>query len=365
EIVLYPPMQRPFVQDAWYERVQHLLRMLEPRLSTDGWTLFWGALSREFVDKTLTVFLALICVACFDALSDGTRPTLEQRIRVDALSILCFTIIYGAYLCFARIFRPTIKFTGGVHAVDWLTYPSIIALLYFPLILAIVAFFFQTLDQSDEYGRQVESSRLRRRALVRRYLTRDSWRFFGDQINDQVTLGKKLYGLIGGVAAWPLSKITGLHTVDFGLTYAGAALALVGYSFYQNRQIIESIKRLNADALVLRNWFDIRPPPKATEAALKVFARRLGGVSSAEYIDPSLAYIVVELDQRSVVISKGENSKQPQIFVVGLAHSGKLMDSAAQALISTIVLEIRPQVVFAICSDATDPSLLPWINKVW
>ncbi len=365
EAVLYPPMGRSFVMGDWYQATRHWLEFLGPRLSTDTSVLLWGEMTREFIDKTITLLIALICVTFYAVPRQQVQSTPFQRIQVDAVSILGFVGVYGIYLCFGRVFKPRIMFTGGEHSVDWLTYPPIIGLLYFPLVLAVLVFCFGTLDQNSIYSRRIEAFRLRRQFLVTLFLADKGWQFLEGEINSRWTEAKKLYGLMAGVLTWPLTKLAGVPDLNTGLTYAGGALALVGYYFYQNNQIVTIYQKFHSSIKSLQDWFSIRntSDSKGSNTILQQLTHQFGGAAGPTFHDPSLLYVTAETTKLDTTGARSGRSERRSTIIVALCGGNAILTTKAREQLQRAIDAIRPNVVWLLCGNAGDPGFLSWIGE--
>jgi len=356
-------MGRPFVRGVWYVATQGWLQIHLPLISSDHWTLLFGALSREFLDKTITLGFAIFCVAFFSVPPRRFSSSPIQRIQTDVASLLSFIATYAVYLCFARIYRPAIRFTGGTTSVEWLTYPTIIGLLYFPLLLAVVSFLFATPAQGTSYGRRVEASRFRRRATFIRLLSKKPWEFLRDEVNQEVAVGKRLYGLAAGVAAWPITKASGLLNVDFGLTYVGGVTAAICYYFYQNHQFVNTTQKFNAGTQTLLDWRSIGRTPAKDGSTLDLIARQFGGTCSRKFWSSSLVYVVLETTKTSV--AKGDDTVNANSVLVALSIDQQGLPPEGREAIETAVREFPPDLIFLLHPNARSPALVSWMTAFW
>ena len=225
KLVLYPQLGRPFVYGPLYVNTHAKLQSLFGAATPDVFTLAAVDLFRDFADKLVVVPIAMLLVMLtrlVPTFAHRSLPTTRtERLQTDVASIFVFGIAYSAFIFLAQMTRPTISIPGAAHEIAWLGNPTMVLLLYAPLVIAILAFRFLTYRTTDELPRRLHALYRRRREATRQLFEAGGRR-------TAVLRSAVTHALGTGVSMWPLR-----HVIDplFGVPVALGAIivALSGY----------------------------------------------------------------------------------------------------------------------------------------
>ncbi len=269
KLVLYPQLGRPFIYGPLYVNTHAKLQGLLGSATPEVLTLAVVDLFRDLADKLVVVPVAMLLVLLTRLAATFARKSLPTtsaaRLQTDVASIFVFGVAYSAFIFLAQMTRPTIFIPGSAHEVAWLGNPSMVLLLYAPLVIAILAFRFLTYRAADELPRRLHALCRRRREATRQLLDAGGRR-------TAVLRSTVTHALGTGVSMWPLR-----HVIDplFGIPVALGAItvALTGYLviarfFYailhSTMQRLETVQR----------WLEVRSEA-STSAELVGLMQRL------------------------------------------------------------------------------------------
>lgn len=225
KLILYPELGRPFIYGPLYASTHAMLQDIFGPAMPEVVTLIAVDLTRDLTDKLIVVPMAMALVALTQiAPTFGQTSALVARARLvqtDVSSIFIFGVMYSAFILLAQWTKPLISITGSQHEFAWLSHPAMVALLYAPLVVALLAFRFLTFRSFDPMARRIHAL-CRERRTIRRKLFEAGGRLMSF-VRSFVP-----QALGTGVSIWPLR-----HIIDpmFGVPLALGAItvALAGY----------------------------------------------------------------------------------------------------------------------------------------
>lgn len=243
-------------------------------------------LYRDLLDKGITAAIALVIVQGIGFIqrpffpSGPVRVGRLERLKTDAESILVFVLTQFVYLLIARATVSEIHLPGAATPILWLRDPKIISLLYGPIVLAVLAFIFLTLDGSSRVGSAIESARRTRSHLYscfRRlpaispeaHARLDLLRFFNL---------KSIYGILLLIVVWPYRNDFGaLGPVISAALYFGGAAVVSGLFFQEMRNFRKRYLAAFRWLETLHGWLSIRRQTQLPMDLLKIVAEIFQG----------------------------------------------------------------------------------------
>lgn len=235
KLVLYPELERPFIYGPLYVSIHAALQDLFGSAVPDVLTLTAVDLTRDLTDKLIVVPVAMALVA-----STRIAPTFGQasaliararRVQTDIASIFIFGVTYSAFIFLAQMMKPSISIAGSGHEIAWLGNPKMVAMLYVPLVIAILAFRFLTFRASDSMARRLHVLCVDRRIVRRKIIEAGGrWTSFARSF--------VLQALGTGVTLWPLR-----HIIDpvFGVPLALGAIVLALTAYFVVARVFYSM----------------------------------------------------------------------------------------------------------------------------
>jgi hypothetical protein len=209
------------------------------------------------IDKSVSLLLALGLVQAIGLVpavhtkADRTFPApLGQRLKVGADSIICFAIIYAAYLLACKWILRDVHFPGSPPGsrIDNFAKPAAV-LLFLPFIVACVAFVFGTLKSGRGPDARIEASRLNRSNVYDRIRKPKSWaRSYIEKSEFLSQLQKKsVYGVITSLFAWPakdkLDKLPIHLPISWSWITFFAMVAVSSVFFVDRRETLSSLRK--------------------------------------------------------------------------------------------------------------------------
>jgi SAM-dependent methyltransferase len=252
-------------------------------LNAEVVALFLGDLIRELTDKALLVLLALIFVKFMGFIPDTLEPDAESsqmsnqaRFSTDAFSILIFTFTCAVYLLAARIFTPTIIIRPQVarFSIYWLREPQVLALLFAPVVLSIIAFLLLSYGPDSIAGRRLDAKRRRRESLYHSLTspTKFSPDILATSEVFRLLKADGVYGLLFTVLLWPSKESVLGGTVNSILIYFGVMAAFAGVFFFHRREFSRSFGRAYQLLTTLHGWLVLRDSKVNSSHVFTMFA---------------------------------------------------------------------------------------------
>lgn len=265
KLILYPELDRPFIYGSLYTSAHATLQRILGTVPPEVLTLTAVDLYRDLADKLIVVPIAMLLVALtriaptFGRTSLPTTPA--ERLQTDVSSILIFAVTYSAFIFLAQMTRPIISIPGSTREIAWLGNPMMVALLYAPLVLAVLAFVFLTFRASDPMARRLHALGHQRRDVARQLFEAGGrWTSFVRSAATQA-LGT-------GVSIWPLR-----HVIDltFGLPIALGVITtvLVGYLVLA-RVFYAMLQRAMQKVEIVHRWLEVGSEPPASAALVRL-----------------------------------------------------------------------------------------------
>jgi hypothetical protein len=369
-LILYPPMNHPFTHGSAYDLIRHFSIFAgsggETRL------MFTGDLLRDLIDKALGVAGALFWILLIPVVPLGLHaPRGFEKYRSDVVSIFAFAIVYSLYLTAARFAKPVIQFLPGDHPIEWLHYPLVIAWLYVPIGLALIAYLLMSFDSADVYGRHINAQRAARQRLYRELAPPTPWIFARNELDLRFSQGRRVYGLILSIAFWPIGKefTTLIATaVYFGVVF----YALLAFSI-QNRKFVDRYIDAREHIAALHRWMDVTAIKPAAEFLALLVDRIAGGLSESAGKVRILGQLVYQL----VYVPRETGGRNPRTMSLAAATGGKVVLIAAvtgdkiigesvRRDVDQLLESIKPDAVHlvSLTSGADDPALGKWLSSV-
>jgi hypothetical protein len=261
KIILYPRLGLPLdLNRQYYRAALEMARTYDvpfPAVSS----LFAGDLIREFVDKSLTVAVALAFVIVFGFIPSGAErddflsrdSRLREQLKVSALSLFTFTIVYAFFLFAARLATPQITYPEASRSIFWLQDRTVVMLLYSPLLAVLTAFALGSFDSTSRLGRWLNTERRRRTEMYRRMSFR-AGEFEWSELS-KVIKRDSVYGLLAAILLWRQQLSSTGSAVSVLYFIVAAVFATV--FFRERRQFAFRWYRAKADLEALHNWLEI------------------------------------------------------------------------------------------------------------
>jgi SAM-dependent methyltransferase len=258
KLILYPQLGRPFIFGAFYLQTQAQLDTALGLVTPHVVTLTLADLVRDLADKAIVVPAAVLLIGlCRIATTlRGTTAAagLLERLRTDFVSIFVFVVVYSAYILLAQLMRPVISLSGGVREVAWLRSPEIVAMLYAPLVIAVLVFVFMTYRGSDAIARRIDSWR-----QFRGYVFRTL--FGGGDGSSSLSRYQGLQPLSIGVSLWSLRSVIDER---FGVPLALIAIFIAIATYVMvARLAYPRLRTAMEGTLTLHRWLALDRMPKA------------------------------------------------------------------------------------------------------
>jgi hypothetical protein len=370
KLVLYPEMGRSFIHSQFEIATQNFLRGELGYNPQPVLVLFLTDLQRDVLDKVIGVSIAgvLAWITCSRAFPAGqpSSHSMSQRIRTDYLSILLFVAIYSAYLALARLLTPVIIFGGGQTELSWLESPNVIAILFAPVLLALLVFLFGTYRSDRPSDCQIDLNRqMRRQAL--RALNRPP---APQQATGQLTIAQRIsvagsttsrFGLEPLALAasfWPARNAFGSDAVMIGaIAAAGIAVAAFVLSV---RRALPRLERTMNNLATLRSWLKVGNPPHETADVLGLLSRAL----RENVFVPEQQ--VSRVGPVTCVFGFEDRRGQEHPSLIGVIDSPAGLDLTAAETIRTLVarLGVRQVILATTTSRILDPEVAGVLQRI-
>jgi len=291
KLVLYPKMGLALhTNQKVYLCLIEFVKNKTSLVGADVIALFGGDLIRELADKTLLVLLALIFVKFMGFIPDTLESKAElsqtsgrARFRTDAVSILIFAFTYAIYLLAARIRVPEINIRNAPYWIYWLREPQVLALLYAPIVLAIIAFLLLSYGSESRTGRRLDAERRKRSALYKALISpaRFSPATLASSEVFHLLKADGVYGLLFTVLLWPSQIPTNRPdaaakesvvggSVNSILIYFGVMAVFAGVFFYRRREFSANFCRAHSLLNTLHGWLDLRKRSEGPEPMFRM-----------------------------------------------------------------------------------------------
>ena len=377
-LALLIPMGHPLTAGAVYDFVRASMGPLQGQTNEIA-ILFIGDFMRDLIDKSVDVAAALIAVSFSYPIPTATRHLpLLQRLKSDPVSILVFTLTYGAYLLVARITWPTIRFGEGDTPVDWLQKPWIISLLYVPIGLALLAFLCLSFASENDSDRSIDARRLARTRLLRRLTTPIRWLIGHTEMTLKTAQGLEIYALIASVATWPFGSKEAGELSAFGVAYFGVVGSAVGYYFYQIKQFSERYREASSQLTNLQKWVRVTNG-ETSESFLNALSALLIGDKSmregAPLVSGTIAYKLAYL-AAATLFAEGEEepplagevaTSSARIILLAVVAGGRVVDDSVRKDLDRLMARLRLHTVFLVSLSVHghDAELIHWLRSTW
>jgi energy-coupling factor transport system substrate-specific component len=365
KLVLFPQIGRPLVLGDFYEQIAKLLsdRLGGPAPAT--LILLAGDLVRDLLDKAIVVPAAMLLVLITrisPTLAAGlTHTRLSERLRTDIISIFVFAVMFSAYILLAQLIKPVLSYPGGERAVAWLKSPGIVALLYAPLVVAVLAFVLLTYRPADAYSRHLETlRRFRRYAFVCMLGT-------GDKAAS-LQAAQGLQPLSVGISLWSLRGVIderlGVPLSVFVIFLAIAIYLIVVRTVYPRLRMVAN------DIGTLNGWSRIDAGQREHSAMLELFCATLSSyvsrVRTEQLVRNDLNYVLGFATGRrpsrlaQVLLGDSSRAMSQAIVVVALLTKEKALTAPSASDLRQIVRETGAGHVALMTTTpkATEPAIL-------
>jgi len=282
KLVLYPKMGLPLhTQQQLYLNLIEFAQSKTSLVRADVFALFTGDLIRELIDKAPLVLLALIFVkfmgfipAVLERNTEMPPAPTQEPLRTDAISILFFVFTYAIYLLAARIISPAMNIRNAPYSIYWLREPQVLALLYTPIVLAMLSFLLLSYGPESRTGRRLDAERKKRDSLYNSLISPARFSSATLATSEVFHLLKAdgVYGLLFTVLLWPSKEAVMGGTVNSILIYFCVMAVFAGVFFYRRREFSENFRRAHASLTTLHGWLDLRKRFAAPEPMLQMLA---------------------------------------------------------------------------------------------
>ena len=266
KLIIFPPMGRPLVVGEFFTRVESTLQSVLGANVPPALTLAMGDLLRDFADKVVVIPLAVFLVGFSRAartLGEGSLGgTIGERLKSDAPSIFVFACFYSAFILLAQLLQPILHYPGAERPMAWLSEPSVAVMLYAPLIVAILAFIFTTLQASDTAACRLHALRAFRSTVYRSVGETNSR--IGSVVRAQGVQPMSL-----GVTLWSMRGVIGER---FGVPLALMVIvvALTIY-FIVARLALPRLSKALSQTRTVHRWLEIDSKESSARHALNLF----------------------------------------------------------------------------------------------
>ena len=247
-------------------------------------SLLAADLLRELADKSLTVAVAVSFAAMIGFIPGAReREGLRKRARgtwdawkTDAHSILAFTLVYAVFLFMARLGRPELRYPDARQGVAWLQDPTVLLLLYLPMLLAAAAFVTLSLDAGSHFGQAVDADRRVRASLYRRLMPHGASgaREIEHREWFRMLRQESVYGLLVSAAVWP-ARLHWSGAVLPVVLYFGLVVAFAVVFFDERRNFSRRWNQARRWMDTLHGWRQLHPAA-TPERMLHAFGELLG-----------------------------------------------------------------------------------------
>jgi SAM-dependent methyltransferase len=286
KLVLYPKMGLPLhTNQPLYLNLIEFVKNKSLLVRADMTALFLGDQIRELCDKALVVLLALVFAKFMGFIPDTLERKTElsqtprlARFKTDAISILIFSFTYAIYLLAARISSPEINIRNAPQSIFWLREPWVLALLYAPIILALISFLLLSYEPESPAGRRLDAERRERESLY--YLLISPSRLSSDTLARSeifhLLKADGVYGLLFTVLLWPSKESVLGGTVNSILIYFGVMAVFAVVFFNQRREFSENFVQARALLSTLHGWLTLGDRIIRSERIFRMLAEIFG-----------------------------------------------------------------------------------------
>ncbi len=261
KLALYPPMGRPLTFGETYQMLLGLFGWREGDIFTDRLILLIGDVLREGLDKLGASIVGIFLVLLIRVLPIDERAQMGKGVafKTEPLAIGSFALAYGVFLLGARLLQPELAFRGAAHPVEWMQYPSMIAIFYIPLAIALMAFLLLSFDLEDPAARTLDAARLRRRFIYTGMAQRESLSDLSSQLPSMMRIGtlQPVFGLLGSFAAWPAISSNAPSNLLSIAFFSITALVVLSY-IVLNRRLVGRFAIADDLLSGAREWLDIK-----------------------------------------------------------------------------------------------------------
>ena len=350
-VVLYPPMRVPLNPNP-----TRLYDWLHAMVNSNGLddsrmlSLFIGDMLRDLGDKICVVLFAIVCLQSISffplfhkhrfEVYKVEKTSWRTRIRTDGVAIVAFIVVYSVSLIVARILKPEIKFAQSpawevingqkmvVPALNWLANGDVIAMLYFPLLLAVLCFVFASYNQDPALARSLRAGLRKRQSLyvrlgLKHKITTDSiWNSEGLRVIRQ----DGIYGILISVVTYvslPAPGGGGLrHELSSSVLILGGAYLMVTITFVYfyfgaSRSRTQRLSQLENDLEILNN---------RTRVGIEVDSRKGSPYSLLSLVSKRAALMAGKLHQNGAAsLLSAYSSAGSALFPAGCSGDGLIV----------------------------------------
>jgi SAM-dependent methyltransferase len=371
KLVLFPEIGRPLVLGEFYEQIASLLSAQLGRAMPAPVVLLAGDLARDVLDKAIVVPVAMLLVLVTrisPTLAAGlAHARLSERLRTDIISIFVFAVMFSAYILLAQLIKPVLSYPGGERAVAWLKSPGIVALLYAPLVLAVLAFVLLTYRPADAHSRHLETLRQLRRYAFGCMLGT------GDKVAS-LQAAQGLQPLSVGISLWSLRGIIderlGIPLSVFVIFLAIAIYLIIVRTVYPRLRMVAS------DIGTLDGWLRVDSGQREHSAMLELFNATLASyvsrIRTGQLVRNDLLYVLGFATGRrpsrlaQILLGDSSGAMSQAIVVVALLTTGKALTAQSASDLRQIVRETgaRHVALLSTTPKVTDPAILQCLMDI-